>query len=83
MLAFFDRDREGVQSQLFINGINFSYIITEVYVQILASADILVSFTYICLSTLLVEVINGEWREARQMRRIPIAFSYFKVLVII
>ena len=40
MLAFFDRDREGVQSQLFINGINFSYIITEVYVQILASADI-------------------------------------------
>ena len=40
MLAFFDRDREGVQSQLFINGINFSYIITEIYVQILASADI-------------------------------------------
>ena len=40
MLAFFDRDREGVQSQLFIKGINFSYIITEVYVQILASADI-------------------------------------------
>ena len=30
MLAFFDRDREEVQSQLFINGINFSYIITEV-----------------------------------------------------
>ena len=40
MLAFFDRDREGVQSQLFINGINFSYIITEIYVQILASANI-------------------------------------------
>ena len=40
MLPFFDRDREGVQSQLFINGINFSYIITEIYVQILASADI-------------------------------------------
>ena len=40
MLAFFDRDREGVQSQLFINGIIFSYIITEIYVQILASADI-------------------------------------------
>ena len=40
MLAFFDRDRDGVQSQLFINGINFSYIITEIYVQTLASADI-------------------------------------------
>lgn len=51
------------------------------YFQILASADILVSFTYICLSTLLVEVINGEWREARQMSGIPVAFSYFKVLI--
>ena len=32
--------------------------------------------------TLFVEyqkVIDGEWREARKMREIPVAFSYFKV----
>ena len=29
----------------------------------------------------LSEVINGEWREARQMRDIPVAFSYFKVIL--
>ena len=38
-------------------------------------------FGKFCLSTLLVEVINGEWREARQMSGIPVAFSYFKVLI--
>ena len=31
------------------------------------------------LSKYLVQVIDGEWREARQMSGIPVAFSYFKV----
>jgi len=28
--------------------------------------------------TVSIEVINNEWREARQLRDIPVAFSYFK-----
>ena len=39
MLAFSDRDM-GYKVSFFYNGINFPYIITEVYIQMLASADI-------------------------------------------
>ena len=34
---------------------------------------------YSVLAVSLCKVINNEWREARQLRDIPVAFSYFKV----